>query len=353
VNPRWKPPQLPLVVERALAGGLLSLPRPALRALSGGNRTVVDGQTLDEQVEVLVRLAARMGRMGPEAMGITAARREIDQNAQVLAPRLRRMARIRDYPVGDSGCRVRLYVPMALADQRRAPALVFIHGGGWCVGSVAAYERVCRHLAAEVPCAVVSVDYRLAPEHKFPSAVEDAVASFRWVRAEASALGIDPERIAIGGDSAGGNLAAVVCQEQAAAGLAQPKFQLLVYPSTDMACSTRSHHLFAKGFLLDRTTIDWFIGQYTRTAADRDDPRASPLRATSLAGQPPALILVAGFDPLRDEGCAYAEKLTAAGVRARVRNDTGMFHGYFATSGTIAVAKHAMADVVRTLAAEL
>jgi acetyl esterase len=126
-----------------------------------------------------------------------------------------------------------------------------------------------------------------------------------------------------------------------------------VYPSTDMACSTRSHQLFAKGFLLDRTTIDWFIGHYTRTPADRDDPRASPLRAVNLAGLPPALVLVAGFDPLRDEGCAYAEKLAAAGVRARVRNDAGMFHGYFATSGTIGVAKDAMADVVRTLAAEL
>jgi acetyl esterase len=194
------------------------------------------------------------------------------------------------------------------------------------------------------------VDYRLAPEHKFPAAVEDCWVATRWVREQGAAIGVDPGRIAVGGDSAGGNLAAVVALLARDADLPLA-FQLLVYPATDFANDKPSHDLFAEGYMLTRTSIAWFSGNYLAGAADIADWRASPLRAASLAGVAPALVITAGFDPLRDEGKAYADRLAEAGVPVRYVCHDGMIHGFFGMTGTIDVARRAIDEAGAALAA--
>jgi acetyl esterase len=338
-------------IERAAALALFKLPRRALVRLAGGKRTVVDAGPIDEQVQILLKLAAVLGRKNTESGSIAEARRALEADAPLLGAPMPPLARVEDRVVRDGGLAVpvRIYVPRALEARRDAPALVFFHGGGFVLGSIASHERICAEIADRVPCVVVSVDYRLAPEAKFPAGIDDSVAAFRWVHAHAAELGLDPDHLAVGGDSAGGNIAAVVCHDLAKAGGPMPRFQLLVYPATDLTCSARSHALFARGFLLEASTIRFYIDQYVRTPADIDDPRASPLKAASFAGLPPAMVVTAGFDPLRDEGRAYADALAAAGVPVTYRNDAGMVHGYLAMSGAIDVAKDAMAEAVREL----
>jgi acetyl esterase len=338
-------------LERAGALALFKLPRRVLVRLAGGKRTVVEAGPIDEQVQILLKLAALLGRKNNEELTIAEARRSLDADATLLGAPMPPLARIENRVVrdGELAVRIRIYVPRALEARRDAPALVFFHGGGFVLGSIASHENICAEIADRVPCVVVSVDYRLAPEAKFPAGIDDSVGAFRWVRAHATELGVDPERIAVGGDSAGGNVAAVVCHDLAKAGGPTPRFQLLVYPATDLTCSARSHALFARGFFLEAPTIRFYIDQYIRTPADIDDPRASPLKSTSFAGLPPAMVITAGFDPLRDEGKAYADALAAAGVDVTYRNDAGMVHGYFAMSGAIDVAKDAMSEAVREL----
>ncbi len=325
---------------------MLALPRPLLVRLAGGKRVVIDGDPLDEQVQLVLSLARRLGKKGPEEVGVAQTRKDMDENAQVLGldPR---PVRVRDVRADRFGFRI--YTPHALEGAGRSPALLYIHGGGFAAGSVDSHDNICRYFADEVPCIVASLDYRLAPEHPFPAAVEDAVDAFAWMREHSSELGIDPERIAIGGDSAGGNLSAVVCQQQKLRGGPQPKFQLLIYPATDMTRSLPSHRLFAKGFYLEEASIDFYLANYLGTQDPRD-VRASPLFAEDVSGLAPALVITAGFDPLRDEGTAYADKLAAAGVSVEHRNDSGMFHGYFSCGGRIAVAAEALAHAARALA---
>lgn len=315
--------------------------------LSGGERRVVDGAPLDEQAQILLATALRLGRKRPEEVGVARARAELAFDAGVLAPRPRQMARIEDRTVGPFS--LRLYVPPACAKQRDAPALLYIHGGGFVLGSVAAYDGVCRYLAVEAGCIVASLGYRLAPEHEFPAAVDDATAAFAWLSASARELGIDPARIAVGGDSAGGNLAAVVTQQQRARGGPMPAFQLLVYPATELSCSMPSHRLFASGFFLEATTVRWFLKNYLRGPEDIGDVRASPLLAQDFTGLPPAMVLTAGFDPLRDEGEAYVQKLEGARVPVIHRHDAGMFHGYLSAAGELGVARDALAHAARVL----
>ncbi len=338
-------------LERAAALALYKLPRPLLVKLSGGTRTVVDDGPLDEQIQILLFLAAKLGRKNTESGSIAEARRALDSDAVLLGPPMAPLARVDDRVVRDDGRKVpvRIYVPRGVVNRRDAPALVYFHGGGFVLGSIASHELVCAEIADRVPCVVVSVDYSLAPESKFPIGIDDSLAAFRWVHAHAAELGIDAKRIAVGGDSAGGNVAAVLCHDLRDAGGPMPRFQLLIYPATDLSCSTRSHALFARGFLLEETTIQFYIDQYVRTRADIDDPRASPLKSKSFRGLPPAMVVTAGFDPLRDEGKAYADALAAAGVPVTYRNDGGMVHGYFALSGAVDVAKDAMSEAVREL----
>jgi acetyl esterase len=235
---------------------------------------------------------------------------------------------------------------------RLLPGILYFHGGGWVIGSLEAYDLPCRFFSARTGCAVVAVDYRLAPEHKFPAGLDDAVASFRWLAAQAPALGIDPDRIVVAGDSAGGTLATVVAQ-QVRGEARTPCLQWLIYPATDLGADTHSHASCGRGFLLDRDDMEWMRGLYLNDLSEVADPRVSPLRSPDLSGLPPALIITAGLDPLRDEGQAYADKLAAAGVKVVHREFDSLIHGFIGMRGALHAAARAMDDMVTGLRHEL
>ena len=224
----------------------------------------------------------------------------------------------------------RLYTPMRLRKTNGlAPCLVFFHGGGWVIGDLDSHDVVCRKLADEGQLIVIAVDYRLAPEHKFPAGVEDVVTATKWVADNARELGIDPSRLSVGGDSAGGNLAAVVAISARDGDGPAIAGQLLIYPATDFALTHPSHGEPETSILLTHSVIRWFRDHYLKGAADVHDWRASPARAKTLIGLPPAYVLTAGADPLRDEGDEYAHRLKAAGVPVTYRTFPGQFHGFF------------------------
>jgi acetyl esterase len=226
---------------------------------------------------------------------------------------------------------LRLYRPLeAAGDMARAalPVLVYFHGGGWVIGDLDTHDTLCRQLANGSGCAVVAVDYRMGPEHRFPAAVDDCIAATRWVHDHADSLGLDARRLAVGGDSAGGNLAAVVSIAARDAGAPSIAWQLLIYPATDMRRGAASHTTNGSGYLLTRETIDYFHDHYMVDPRDDLDWRASPLLHPDLARLPPALVLTAGYDPLRDEGLQYAAALTAAGGRASEVCFERQLHGF-------------------------
>jgi acetyl esterase len=216
------------------------------------------------------------------------------------------------------------------------PGLVFFHGGGWVLGSLDSHDGICRWLARNAGVTVVAVDYRLAPEHPFPASSEDATAATRWVLERAPSLGIDPARVAVGGDSAGGNLAAVAAQALRGDRL-RPAFQLLVYPATDLTRSHPSHKHFSSGYFLTKASIDWYRDHFAPDPATHTDPRGSPLFAPDLSGLPPAFVVTAGFDPLRDEGRAYADKMRAANVAVEYACVEGAIHGVLSMAGGLRV----------------
>ena len=231
------------------------------------------------------------------------------------------------------------------------PVLVYFHGGGWVIGNLEAYDPTCRALTNAAGCIVVAMEYRLAPEHKFPAAPEDCYAALQWVVAHAAAIGGDPTRLAIGGDSAGGNLTAVVAQMARDRGGPNLVYQLLVYPVTDYHFDTASYRENADGYLLTKDAMVWFWHHYLRSAADGSNLLASPLRAQNLRGLPPALILTAEFDPLRDEGEAYAARLREAGVPVTLKRYNGMIHGFFSLGAVFDQGKQAMAEAAAGLRA--
>ncbi|WPH13735.1 alpha/beta hydrolase [Variovorax paradoxus] len=229
---------------------------------------------------------------------------------------------------------VRLYRPLGSTPDAALPVLVYFHGGGWVIGDLDTHDVLCRSLANGAGCAVASIDYRMGPEHRFPAAVDDVLAATRWVRREAASLGLDAGRLAVGGDSAGGNLAAVAAIAARDAGDLPIAFQLLIYPATDMRRGHPSHQANGQGYLLTRDTMAYFHDHYIDDARHDLDWRASPLLHADLSGLPPALVLTAGYDPLRDEGMAYAEALTAAGNRAAYVCFERQIHG-FITMGKV------------------
>ena len=233
------------------------------------------------------------------------------------------------------------------------PVLVYFHGGGWVIGNLEAYDPTCRALTNAAGCIVVAMEYRLAPEHKFPAAPEDCYAALQWVATHAAAIGGDPTRLAIGGDSAGGNLTAVVAQMVRDRGGPHLVYQLLVYPVTDYNFDTASYRENADGYLLTKDAMVWFWNHYLRSAADGSNLLASPLRAQNLRGLPPALILTAEFDPLRDEGEAYAARLREAGVPVTLKRYNGMIHGFFSLGAVFDQGKQAMAEAAAGLRAAL
>jgi acetyl esterase len=249
-------------------------------------------------------------------------------------------------PVGEIP--LRIYRPDAGAP---IPALIYIHGGGWVIGDLDTHDIVCRAIARRAGAVVVSVDYRLAPEYKFPAAVVDCYAATEWVSANAERLGIDQARISVGGDSAGGNIAAVVCLKARDEGGPRIALQVLVYPVTDLSSfATGSYEEFADDHYLTRSLMEWFRGHYLSSMDDARNPHASPLLARDLSGLPPALIITAECDPLRDEGEAYAARLEQAGVSVTSTRYAGMIHPFFSMSGAIPRAFDALQQVAETVA---
>jgi acetyl esterase len=233
--------------------------------------------------------------------------------------------------------------------QETLPVLVFFHGGGYVIGSPQSHDAACRHICLEAECMVISVDYRLAPEHPFPAAVDDAWAVTKWVSANAESLGGDASRLAVGGDSAGANLSAVVCHLARAEGGPRIDFQLLIYPGTDMTCQFPSHKKFGEGYRLTSSLIKWFLDHYLGDSTDRTIPTASPLFAEDFTGLPPALVISAGYDPLQDEDRAYADKLIAAGVDVRYSHYEGMMHGFITMPGLLDKARDALSECAQVL----
>ncbi|MAE95173.1 MAG: hypothetical protein CL910_10985 [Deltaproteobacteria bacterium] len=247
-------------------------------------------------------------------------------------------------PAGDIP--VRIYLPEV---EGTPPVLVYFHGGGWVIGSIETHDGSCRELANEVGCAVVSVDYRLAPEHPYPAAADDCYAVAAWVAEHGAELGVDGSRLAIGGDSAGGNLSAVVALMARDRGTPQIAFQLLIYPVTDADFTRSSYVENATGYLLEADAMKWFWNHYVPDPAQRAEAYCSPLRAGDLAGLPPALVLTAELDPLRDEGEAYGQRLKEAGVTVTTTRYDGMIHGFFAMGLLVEGAREAVAEASTAL----
>jgi acetyl esterase len=254
------------------------------------------------------------------------------------------VARVEEITVAgaDGDIPARMYAPES---GEPLPVLVFYHGGGWVIGDLDTHDGICRMIANRANCVVVSVDYRLAPEHKYPAAAEDAYAALTDISKRAGEFGFDPTRIAVGGDSAGGNLSAVVAQMARDRGGPALVFQALVYPVCDYDFGTSSYNDNAEGYMLTRDAMKWFWNNYLTTEADGAEPCASPLRAESLAGLPPALVITAEYDPLRDEGDAYAARLKKEGVAVKHSPYPGMIHGFFQLAEIIPAGKAAIEEV--------
>ncbi len=249
-------------------------------------------------------------------------------------------------PAPHGAIEARRYVPKKLRKaDGLAPGLVFFHGGGWVIGDLDSHDVVCRKLADQGELIVISVDYRLAPEHKFPAAVEDAITATQWIANNACALGIDAGRLSVGGDSAGGTLAAVVAIAARDGNGPAIAGQVLIYPATDFAMAHPSHREPETSVLLTHSVIKWFCNHYLNGAADIHDWRASPARAATLIGLPPAYVLTAGADPLRDEGDEYAERLKTAGVPVTYRHFAGQFHGFFTMGKLLQQANIAASEI--------
>ena len=308
------------------------IPTGAMRVLSGGRSVIIDGNTLDPTLQLMLagqRLAGIDGLIvGDDLAASRAQMREM--TLSMPGPQVHVTVNDISLPGPAGEIPARHYRPAGgPANNEAAPLLAFYHGGGWTLGDLDTHDALCRLTCRDADIHVLSIDYRLAPEHPAPAAVEDAYAAFEWAYEHAAELGAIPGRVAVGGDSAGGNLAAVVCQLARAAGGPTPVLQWLIYPRTDFTTQTRSHSLFARGFLLTKRDMDFFESQYLRASGlDKADPRVSPLLAESLSGLAPALIAVAGFDPLRDEGESYASALRAAGTAVDLRSMGSLTHGF-------------------------
>ena len=288
--------------------------------------------TLDPDAAAVYKAYQEAGRPPYETVPPTTARELYLAGRVVSNPEPPELESVRplSIPAPHGAIPARIYTPKTVRKTAGgAPCLVFFHGGGWVIGDLDSHDVVCRQLAHEGELIVISVDYRLAPEHKFPAAVDDAITAAKWIAANAQQLGIDAARLIVGGDSAGGNLAAVVALAARDGNGPEIAGQVLIYPATDFAMKTPSHSEPETSILLTHSVIKWFCNHYLSGPADIDNWQASPARAKTLAGLPPAYVLTAGGDPLRDEGDEYAARLKEAGIAVTYRHFPGQFHGFF------------------------
>jgi acetyl esterase len=343
-------PRFPPAVEHRVLKLVCNLPPRVQRRLFGPPPQL-DGQTLAADVHALLWIAARArGESLAEGADVGEARGQRRQEAAIVAERPRiEMARVEEIEIPSPAGPIaaRLYVPGAAGDP--PPLLVYYHGGGWVIGDLETHDGPCRFLAARSGAQVLAVDYRRAPEHPFPAAAEDAFAAYAWASANAARFGVPPARIAVGGDSAGANLAAVASLLAREEGVPMPAMQLLIYPVTDCSRELPSRRTFREGFILTRRDMDWFEDRYLPAGVDRSDPRVSPLQAEDLGGLPPAYVATAGFDPLRDEGEAYAERLREAGVAVALRRHAGLVHTYANLTAICPSARQAMLEAAGAL----
>lgn len=346
-------PRLSTASEHRILRAACGLP-PRLQQLVFGKPASLDGQTVASDVWAFLRVSAMAGETSfTGGLGPLEARAQNRVGAEaVKGPRPLPMARVEPRQIpGQDGNQIpaRFYLPHGLSPQEPAPLLIYFHGGGWVIGDLDTHDGVCRFLAANAGVAVLAVDYRLSPEHPFPAPVEDAWSAFAWAAANAGELGIDPQRIALGGDSAGANLSAVVSLLALAGGGPMPAMQLLIYPPTDAAADFPSRLLFADGFMLTKADMDNFEGHYLPPQVDKTDPRVSILLAPDLEGLPPAYVTTAGFDPLRDEGEAYGLRMREAGVRVALRRHPGLIHGFANMTAISRSSRAAMLEVAGAL----
>jgi acetyl esterase len=300
---------------------------------------------LHHQTRALLELMQERGVPATHTLSVDEARRLYRERRAFTQPASPPVGEVRELEAeGPHGAiPLRLIRPSGVAKEALLPVLVYFHGGGWVIGDLDTHDTLCRELANGAGCAVVSVDYRLGPEHRFPAATDDCIAATYWVARHAAELGVDAARLAVGGDSAGGNLAAVVSLAARDAGDLAVAFQLLIYPATDMRAGAPSHTANGQGYLLTRDTIDYFRGHYIPDRAQDADWRASPLLHEDLRRLPPAFVLTAGYDPLRDEGLQYAAALTAAGGRASEVCFERQLHGFILMGRVIDEANTAVA----------
>jgi acetyl esterase len=318
--------RVPLPIQGAALQAVFGMPG-SVRRLIAGPPIRRDGLELALDAQLLLRMLALTDTNLANGTA-TQARAQLELRRGLVAGPGLSGVRTRELSIPSDGKPVpaRLYEPVNLAPG--SPLLVYLHGGGWVIGSIDTHDPTCRYLARNAQVRVLSVGYRLAPEHHFPAAADDALTAFRFAAHNAEKLGADPSAIAIGGDSAGANLAASVCLQVLATPGPRPVFQLLFYPATDMTTRRRSRDLFADGFFLTDDDMTWFLDHYVPDLDMRADPRASVLLAEDLRGLPPAYVATAGFDPLRDEGNAFADRLREAGVPVVKRQHDDLIHGF-------------------------
>ena len=309
---------------------------------------------LDPQAQALMQLMIDKGVPPVHTMTPEEARASYRSRRAFTQPDAPEVFKVEDKLVSANGVSVpvRVYHPHAAPSHSTLPGLVYLHGGGWTIGDLDTHDVLCRSLCLQAGIVVVAVDYRMGPEHKFPAAYDDSVAAFNWTVAQAASLGIDASRIAIGGDSAGGNLAAAACLGLRGQSV-QPAFQLLIYPATIMWQDTPSYHANGKGYMLTKESIAYYTENYLRNREDAKDWRASPQLADSHAGLPPAFVMTAGFDPLRDEGLMYADALSKAGVSSQYICFERQIHGFITMGRVMQEANTAVSLCASALKANL
>ena len=308
--------------------------------------------TINPDAAKVVELIIASGRPPYPTIGHVAAREIFVASRAILQPDPSPVAEVHDLaatgPVGQIP--LRLYRGIGTDTKSPQPTLIYYHGGGWVLGNLDSHDGVCRDIANAAQCTVISVDYRLAPEAKFPAAADDSIAAAQWIHDNAAELGVDRARLAVGGDSAGGNLSAVVALHARDNGGPMLKLQVLIYPSADMSSVYPSYEEFAEQLPLTRTTMDWFVDLYLKNRSeDAKDWRASPLHAKSLAGLPPAFVITAAMDPLRDEGEEFARALMKAGVPVEVKRFDGQIHGFLTMGRIVRDSAVAIADIATQL----